>query len=173
MKKKLSVRLLVRLALFTGLALVLFVVEAQIPLPVPLPGFKLGLSNVVTLFILFWDGPLAALAVLLVRIGLGTVVTGQVSALFYSLAGGLLSLGCGILLKRFLTDRQLWVAGVVCGLAHNVGQVLVGMLITKTPSLLWYLPFLAAVGMVNGLFTGLIATLVLRQVKKIEKTKKS
>ena len=79
-------------ALLTAIALTIFVLEAQIPPLVPLPGVKLGLSNIVTLFALCALGPKESGAILLVRIVLGNLVTGQVSAILYSLAGGVVSL---------------------------------------------------------------------------------
>ena len=97
---------LTRLALLTAIALTIFLVELQIPAPVPVPGVKLGLSNIVTLYCVFAYGPWSALAVLLCRVLLGALCSGRVMALAYSLAGGLLSwaLSCG--LRRIVSEKQ-------------------------------------------------------------------
>lgn len=160
------VRKLALLALLTAIALTIFVVEAQFPLPVPVPGMKLGLSNIVTLFTLSVFGWKEALAILLVRVFLGNLVTGQMMSLFYSLAGGLLSFACMALILRFLKNDQLWVAGVTGGITHNIGQMAVALFVTRTPALLAYLPVLILCGIVTGALTGLVAQLLIQKLRR-------
>ncbi len=157
---------LLYLALLTSVSLVLFVVENQIPAPVPVPGVKLGLGNIIVVCVLFLYGRREALAVLLVKVVLSAILTGNVGALAYSLAGGLLSLGVMSLLRGLLTDRQLWVGSVLGAMFHNLGQLLAAMAIAKTPGLIAYLPVLLLSGMVTGLFTGLAAQAVTRRLRK-------
>ncbi len=157
---------LTRIALLSAVALTIFVLEAQIPLPLPLPGFKLGLSNIVTLLALALLGWKEALCVLCIRVLLGNLVTGQMAALLYSLAGGLLSFGCMAVAVRLLPAAQLWVAGVLGGLAHNIGQMAMAILLTATPALLYYLPMLLLCALCTGCFTGLTASLVLKYLPK-------
>ena len=157
---------LLTLALLTAVSLVLFVVEAQIPAPVPVPGVKLGLSNIVIVCVLFLCGRRHALAVLLVKSVLGALLTGQLGALPYSLAGGLLSLGVMSLLRPVLPDRQLWVASVLGAMLHNLGQLLTAMAITQTPGLVAYLPVLLLSGMLTGLFTGIAAQALTKRLKQ-------
>lgn len=154
-----------QLAVLTAVALVMFVVELQIPLPIPIPGIKLGLSNVITLCVLFLFGGKQALSVLLVRIVLGAVVTGRIGALPYALAGGLLSFFVMLLLRRWVTERQLWVLSVIGGLFHNLGQFIAALFITQTTALAVYLPVLLLGGMLAGLFTGLCAQPVVLRLK--------
>ena len=97
------VKRLTRCALLTAIALAIFVLEAQIPIPFPVPGMKLGLSNIITLFALFSFGWKDALAIVVIRILLGNLASGQVMALLYSLGGGLLSFAGMALLRRILT----------------------------------------------------------------------
>ena len=162
----LRVRRLALLALLTAIALTIFVVEAQFPLPVPVPGMKLGLSNIVTLFALSVFGWKEALAILLVRVFLGNLITGQMMSLFYSLAGGLLSFACMALILRVLKKDQLWVAGVIGGITHNVGQMAVAVFVTRTPALLAYLPVLILCGIVTGTMTGLVAQLLILKLRR-------
>jgi heptaprenyl diphosphate synthase len=93
-------------ALLAAVALIIFVVEAQIPTLTPVPGIKLGLSNIVTLFALYSIGPWFALAVLAVRILLGGLITGQVMALLYSFSGGLLAFFVSIVIYRFFRSNK-------------------------------------------------------------------
>lgn len=172
MRIKPSVRRLTRLALLTALALAIHLLEAQIPNPLPIPGAKLGLANVITLFALFTAGPVDTLWVLLSRILLGSLFSGRATTLFYSLAGGLLCYAVTCLLRKVLTRRQLWVAGVLGGIFHNVGQLAAAaaVAIIQTPSLVVYLPWLLLCGMGTGLFTGLCAQFLLKKLP--EKLKK-
>ena len=158
---------LTRLALLTAVALTIFLVELQIPSVVPIPGVKLGLSNIITLYCVFAYGPWSALAVLLCRIVLGALLSGRVIALVYSLAGGLLSwaLSCGP--RRSRPAPQLWVRSVLPGLAHHLGQMLAAAVVTGTPSVWVYFPVLCVAGMIAGLFTGLCAQYLLARMRKI------
>ena len=81
-------RKMVLLALLSAIALTIFMIEAQIPMPIPIPGIKLGLANIVTVFTVFLLGPMSGIAVLLTRIFLGAVFAGNFSTILYSLAGG-------------------------------------------------------------------------------------
>lgn len=156
-------------ALLTAVALTIFVLEAQFPLPIPVYGIKLGLSNIVTVFALSALGWREALGIVLARVLLGSFATGQLMALLYSLAGGLLSFACMALVLRILRPKQLWVCGVVGGITHNLGQILVAVAVTQTPALFYYLPVLFLGGMVTGAFTGLCAQWLRRYFKESPK----
>ena len=153
-----------RLALLTALALILFAVEAQIPPPVPIPGVKLGLANIITVYAMFRFGPRDTLLILLTRVLLGSFVTGAVSALIFSLSGGLLCYLVMLALRRVLTERQIWVCGVIGAVAHNIGQILACVAVYQTTAVLAYLPSLLLSGIVTGLFTGLAATYLLKRL---------
>lgn len=152
-----SIKHLVTMALFTAMALTIFVIEAQIPVPIPIPGVKLGLSNVITLIILLQYRPRDAAAVLLLRILLGSIYTGRLVAMFYSLCGGFLCFGGMALLCWLLHKKQVWFISIIGAVLHNIGQILAAMLVMQTTKVLVYLPFLLLTGTVTGLFTGLVA----------------
>ena len=150
-------RKLTTLSLLCAIALTIFMVEAQIPPLVPIPGIKLGLANIVTVFAVFAIGPREAAAVLFVRIFLGAVFAGNFSTIFYSAAGGALAILVTIGLKYVLTPKQLWVAGVLGAIAHSIGQMAMALLLTSTVSLILYLPVMIVVSILTGSFTGLCA----------------
>ena len=150
-------RKLTLLALLTAIALTIFMVEAQIPALVPIPGIKLGLANIVTVFAVFALGPKDACLVLAARIFLGAVFAGNFSTIFYSTAGGALAIAVTIGLRKILTKKQLWVAGALGAVAHSIGQMAMAVLLTGTPGLIVYLPVMIAVSIVTGTFTGLCA----------------
>lgn len=145
------------LSLLTAIALTIFMVEAQIPALVPIPGIKMGLANIVTVFTVFAIGSKEAAAVLFVRIFLGAVFAGNFSTIFYSAAGGFCAIGVTILLKKLLTKKQLWVAGALGAIAHSVGQMAMAITITGTLGLIAYLPVMIVVSILTGTFTGLCA----------------
>ena len=163
-------RKLTQMALLTAIALTIFMVEAQIPALVPVPGVKLGLSNIITVFAVFAMGPKEAAAILFVRIFLGAVFAGNFSTIFYSAAGGALAIGVTILLRKLLTNKQLWVAGVLGAIAHSIGQMAMAIAITQTMGLAAYLPVMILCSIVTGLFTGFCAQFLLDRGKDFWKT---
>ena len=154
-------------AILAAAALILFIVEAQFPSLTSIPGIKLGLSNTVTVFALYSLGPVFALGVLVTRIVLGGLITGQVSALLYSFAGGLPAFALAALLRRCIPPRQLWVTSIFSAVTHNAGQLLAAALITGTPTIFLYFPLLTLSGLFTGAFTGLCAQLVLRRLCRL------
>ena len=152
-----NVKKLTRLSLLSAIALTIFMVEAQIPALLPIPGVKLGLANIVTVFTVFTLGPKEGAAVLFIRVFLGTVFSGNFSTIFYSAAGGGCAIGVTIALRKILTSKQLWVAGCLGAVAHSIGQMAMAILLTATPGLVLYLPMMIAISIVTGLFTGLSA----------------
>ena len=144
-------------AVLTAMACTLFWIELQIPAPVPIPGIKLGLANIVTLFAIFALGPVDGVLILLLRILLGGLIGGNPMAVAYSLAGGMVCYLVTFVLRKVLGNKQIWVAGVLGAVAHNVGQILVALAVTQTPEILVYFPVLLVSGMATGLFTGLLA----------------
>ena len=150
--KKLTV-----MAMLTAIALTIFMVEAQIPAVLPLPGVKLGLANIVTVFTVFVLSPTDGVLVLAARIFLGAVFAGNFSTIFYSAAGGTLAILTTIGLKRILKPNQLWVAGCLGAIAHSLGQMAMAVFMLGTPSILIYLPVMIIISIITGLFTGISA----------------
>ena len=160
-------RKLTRMALLTAIALTIFMIEAQIPALVPIPGVKLGLANIVTVFAVFTMGSKEGAMILAARIFLGAVFAGNFSTIFYSAAGGACAILVTIGLKQILTKNQLWVAGALGAVAHSMGQMAVAVAMTGTPGLLVYLPVMILCGVVTGLFTGLCAQFLVKRGKEI------
>ena len=156
-------RKLTQMAMLTAIALTIFMIEAQIPPLVPIPGIKLGLANIVTVFAVFAMGPKEAASILFVRIFLGAVFAGNFSTILYSGAGGFCAIAVTILLRKILTKKQLWVAGVCGAIAHSIGQMAMAVAITATPGLLAYLPIMIAASIVSGAFTDYCAQLLVNR----------
>ena len=161
------VRRLTRAALLTAIALTIFMAEAQIPAPVPIPGVKLGLANIVTVYAMYVLGPGDTLMILVSRIFLGAVFSGQMMTLLYSLGGGLCCFAAMLILRRLLDRDYLWLASPLSAIFHNLGQVLVSAAVMRTWVVISYLPYLVLSGICSGLFTGLCTQLLVRRLNKI------
>lgn len=163
-----QIRKLTALGLYTTLSLAVYAAESALPPLAPIPGFKLGLANIITLILLKRYTSRDAALVLTARILLSALLFGQAMSLIYSLAGGFCSLLTMCLISRILAKKLLPLTGAMGGLSHNVGQLLAALLLTATPGVLAYLPVLLPAGIITGLFTGLCAQLtvkyLLRQV---------
>ena len=153
---------LVVTAILAAVALGVYVLEAQIPAPIPVPGVKLGLANIVTLAAIILLGRKQAFAVLLVRLLLGSMFSGGFSALLYSLAGGVFAYAVMAALVNIL---PVWVISVLAALAHNLAQLVVAVLVTGTPGLFWYGPALLLAAIVTGAFTGLASNYLTRALR--------
>ena len=153
-------------ALLTAIALTIFMIEAQIPAPIPIPGIKLGLANIITVFAMFAFTPKDALLILSVRVFLGSIFSGQISTMLYSGAGGILCFLVMLFMRRILTDRQIWVSSIIGAVFHNIGQILVAILVTGTPGIAIYLPILMVSGIAAGLFTGICAQVLYQKLQK-------
>ena len=163
-----------RFAMLTALALVLGFFDRAIPLSAVLggavPGIKLGLANTVLLYGVYMLHPGACVLLMLAKVLLSGFLFGSLSAILYSLSGGVLSLAV-MLAVAALTGHRKGFTVIVTSLAgavfHNVGQVLAAAAVLRTPRLLvTYLPVLVAVGTVVGCLTGMIARLVFRAMQK-------
>ena len=154
-----------RLALLTAIALTIFMAEAQLPALTAVPGVKLGLANIVTVYAMFALGPRDALLVLSSRVFLGAVFSGQMMTLLYSGAGGLLSWCALCLLRRGLSRERIWLASPIAALCHNLGQLLAAAGIARSWAVLAYLPYLVLAGCAAGLFTGVAAQALAGRLK--------
>ena len=145
-------------AVFTAAAVTVFVIESAIPIPVPVPGLRLGLANVFTLvfFLLGWKRE--ALISLALRILLGSLLTGQMMAFWYSLSGGICCYLVMAVLHRLFGDRFLVLISIFGAAGHHVGQLLVAYAVVRVSAVFLYFPPLFLGGIVTGAFTGLCAS---------------
>lgn len=163
-----NVKKLTTMAMLTAISMIVFLIEAQIPLPIAIPGVKLGVANVITLFAIWTLGRREAGAILLIRIVLGNLIVGNVMGMLYSLAGGVLCWVIMCLLKPITNRNHIWVMSIFGALGHNAGQLAVAVFVSGTPSIAFYAPVLILAGMVTGFFTGQCAQLVLNHMDKLK-----
>ncbi|HIU16317.1 MAG TPA: Gx transporter family protein [Candidatus Ventricola intestinavium] len=159
--------------LLTSLMLVLGLIERQFPITAAIPGVKLGLANSVLLYSLYMLGTRQSIVLMLLKALMSWLIYMNMNAMFYSLAGGVLSLLAMALMKRVAGVSIIGVSalGAVC---FNVGQILMAVWMLHTPQLLvTYLPVLMLSGVVTGVLTGMIARLVMKHLNVTGEKNKS
>ena len=164
-----KVRKLTELAVLTAVSLIIFVIELQIPNPFPIPGIKLGLANIITVYAVYHYKAHEVAAMVAVRLLLGAVFSGNFMALIYSASGAFLCLVGMLLLRRFIDEKHLWIASVLGAVLHNTGQMAAALIVTRTAQLLLYYPFLIVSGCLAGAFTGSCAQSVTTRLKRRKK----
>ncbi len=163
-KRNQSIYRLVILALLAAVAMVLSYVESILPpLMASVPGIKLGLSNVVIIFLLYRFGLTETIAVSFLKIVTVTLLFGNPVMFLYSAAGAFLSIAFMAVLKKldFLSVIGISVTG---GISHNLGQILMAMLLLNTVEIGYYMLVLAVTGTVSGIFVGLCAGLLIKKL---------
>ena len=149
--------------LFAALAILMGYVEMLIPLPLLVPGMKLGLANVIIVIVLYHIDTKSAFFISLVRVLMSGLLFQGFAGLLYSLAGALLSLGVMALLKK---TGKVSITSVMGGVFHNVGQIIVAAAVVENIKMAYYLPFLLVTGVVTGFVIGAVARLALGYLQR-------
>lgn len=164
MKNRRSARTLATLSLLIAAAMLLSYVEHLLPSFVPIPGVKLGLANVATVFALYILGRRYAVAVTIVRVLLSALLFGNAAGLIYSVSGAALALLGMCLLRGLPLFSEIGVS-VAGGVLHNVGQIIAAALVMKTAGLVAvYLPVLLVSGTVAGITIGVASGLLIKRL---------
>ena len=162
--KYFTARRIATLSVLTAMGLITFMIESLFP-PLFLPGAKMGISNVFSLLTVMVLGPTEAFILVLVRTTLGSMFTGNMSTLMYSMTAGVVSVAVSSVLVEFIYPRVSIVAiSVVAAVLHNLTQNLVFCLISNTPEMFAYMPWLALIGVVAGIIVGFAVWFILRAV---------
>ena len=151
--------------LFAALAILMGYVEMMFPMPIPIPGVKLGLANVVVIIMMYFMDVKGAFFISLIRVFLSGLLFAGFAGLLYSLAGAMLSFAVMALLKK---TGKFSIIGVSLagGVFHNVGQVAVAAMVVENVKMAYYLPFLLVSGVVTGIVIGIVAKTALGYLKR-------
>lgn len=146
--------------LFASLAILMGYVEMLIPMPLLVPGMKLGLANVIIVIVLYFMDAKAAFFISFVRVLLSGLLFAGFAGLLYSLSGAVLSFCIMTLMKK---TNQFSIIGVSIGggVFHNIGQIIVATLVVENLKLMYYLPFLLFFGVATGAVIGIVARMSL------------
>ena len=161
-----KVKNIATLGLCITLAMIMSYIESLFPFDSWVPGIKMGLANIVIIFLLYRIGFGAACVVSLIRVFLVSLLFGNVMMMAYSLAGAALSLALMFVLKK---SGKFSVVGVSIagGVAHNAGQIIMAIILLGAKQIAYYLPVLAVTGTVTGVLIGIAASIVIKRVKRV------
>lgn len=155
------------LGVLTSVALVLSYLEAMLPpISTAVPGIKMGLPNIIIIFVLYKFGLKEAVTVSLIRVFIVALLFGNVMTLAYSVAGAVLSLGLMTLFKKINLFSQIGVS-IIGGIAHNLGQILVAIFLFDTIQIGYYMIVLSITGTIAGVVIGIISSILVKKLEKI------
>ncbi len=155
---------LTALSVSVALAMILSFIESQIPPLVAVPGVKMGLSNIVTVFLLYTYGAREAGGVSFARVLLSSMLFGQAVSLIYSLSGAVLSFAVMLTVKKLGFFSPIGVS-VLGGVFHNIGQVIAASLIMENAAIAIYLVPLVISGVIAGIAVGVLAGILTVKLK--------
>ncbi len=153
--------------MFISISLVLSYLESLIPMPFPVPGIKLGLANVIIIWLMYEMGIRAAVTVSLLRVLLSAIMFGNIYSAIFSFAGAVCSLLIMILLKKVtpLSTVGVSISGAVF---HNAAQILVAVIILENGMVAYYLPYLVISGIITGILIGILGGILCRKIKILQ-----
>ena len=172
MRKETLTHKIVRLAIFLALGIVLNIVESLIPIPIAVPGIRLGLANTMGLIVLYFYSPKEYIAigflrvffVALLRTGLGSI------SFILSLTGWAISTLITLLIYMF-GKASIYGLSIISALFHQVGQIIMVIILYQLPEMINYLPVLLITGGISGALVGFISSKVLGLLSRIFKVK--
>ncbi len=166
MNNRISTKKIALCGVLTALAMIFSYIESVIPIPIPVPGIKLGVSNIAVITILYVLGVKEAIVINLLRIALTALLFGNVNSFLFSISGALLSLTIMIIMKKL--DFFSCIGVSVCGgVMHNVGQIIAAVFIMGSEAIVLYLPVLIVSGVFTGVVIGGVSGIVAKHVKKV------
>ena len=152
---------MIKISLLLAVALIINYLESLVPLPLPLPGVKLGLPNIAIIIVLYRFGFKEAFIVSMLRVLLTSLLFGNAETMLFSIAGAILSFTVMYLLKKHF---DIVTVSIVGGVTHNIGQIFMAIIITDTPALLSWIPFLMITGIVAGVVVGLVSSISYKRI---------
>lgn len=158
-----NTRKLAELSMLTAAALIVFIVELRFPDILPVPGVKLGLANIFTVYAVYRFKAKEVFLMVITRVTLGAVFSSNFSALLYSFSGAMMCLAGMLLVRRIIPVKYIWLCSIIGAILHNTGQILVAMLVMRSLAVLPFYPILLTAGCIAGAFTGICASLILKR----------
>ncbi|MGL4337487.1 MAG: Gx transporter family protein [Turicibacter sp.] len=160
---------MILVVLIASLAIVLGVIEAMLPIKVPIPGIKLGLANIMVLIGLYYLDPKEMFFVIMLKTVLSTLLLGTFSMFFYGFVGAILSYISMEFAFRTFKDKISNIGlSVIGGVMHNIGQIIVAMILIKTSAVGYYMMFLLPLGVATGVLVGIIANMTMARLNQFD-----
>lgn len=164
-KQDFKVKIIAEYACFLALSMIVSYIETLLPVFIGIPGAKLGIANAVIVFALYRIGVKGAFCINLSRVLLCGLLFGNLYSMMYSLAGAMFSFIMMCLIRQIPAFGMVGVS-ISGGIMHNIAQLLLAVMITKVPLLLYYVPILIIVGAITGLLNGWIAQIIYKRTRK-------
>lgn len=161
-----KIKKLTELSILTAAALIVFIIELRFPNVIPIPGVKLGLANIFTVYAIYRFKPAETAMMVLVRVFLGSLFGGNISSAIYSFSGAFMCLLGMILISKIIPAKYIWLCSIFGAIFHNLGQVCAAIFVTGSFAVIYYLPILIVSGCIAGLFTGISAQIILKRTEK-------
>lgn len=165
MKNK--IKQIAMMAILIALSFVLSYVDSLIVLPFGIPGIKLGIANIAIIYTLYKIGAKEAIVVSILRLVLSSILFGSVLTFLYSLVGAVLSLSLMIILKKY-TNLALITISISGAILHNIGQIIVAVIVMATKEIVFYLPILIITGILSGIGVGILSVLTIKYTKNLQ-----
>ena len=166
MYTRISTKKIALCGVLTALAMIFSYIESVIPVPIPVPGIKLGVANIAVITILYVLGVKEAIVINLLRIVLTSLLFGNVNSFLFSISGAALSLTIMIIMKKL--DFFSCIGVSVCGgVMHNIGQIIAAVFIMGREAIVFYLPVLIVSGVFTGVVIGVVSGIVAKHVRKV------
>ena len=165
MKNK--IKQIAMMAILIALSFVLSYVDSLIVLPFGIPGIKLGIANIAIIYTLYKIGAKEAIVVSILRLVLSSILFGSVLTFLYSLVGAVLSLSLMIILKKY-TNLALITISISGAALHNIGQIIVAVIVMATKEIVFYLPILIITGILSGIGVGILSVLTIKYTKNLQ-----
>ena len=166
MYTRISTKKIALCGVLTALAMIFSYIESVIPVPIPVPGIKLGVANIAVITILYVLGVKEAIVINLLRIVLTSLLFGNVNSFLFSISGAALSLTIMIIMKKL--DFFSCIGVSVCGgVMHNIEQIIAAVFIMGSEAIVFYLPVLIVSGVFTGVVIGVVSGIVAKHVRKV------
>lgn len=166
MYTRISTKKIALCGVLTALAMIFSYIESVIPVPILVPGIKLGVANIAVITILYVLGVKEAIVINLLRIVLTSLLFGNVNSFLFSISGAALSLTIMIIMKKL--DFFSYIGVSVCGgVMHNIGQIIAAVFIMGSEAIVFYLPVLIVSGVFTGVVIGVVSGIVAKHVRKV------
>lgn len=159
---------LIFMGILVSQALVLSIIEKALPSPVPIPGVKLGLANIISLFAIIIFGFKEAVIIVIIRNMLASIFVGGMASFLYSIIGGLISIiVMSFIYKNFEKQFSIVSISIMGAIFHNIGQIFVASIIIKDIKIFYYLPILMISGVITGMLIGIASKYSIEPIKKL------
>ena len=164
-KNAIDTKRMVTLSSLIAVAMILSYVESMIPAFVAVPGVKMGLSNIATVFALYTLGWPYAISVSVIRVFLSALLFGNFVSLIYSISGAALALLVMILLKKINTFSSIGIS-VAGGVCHNAGQIIAACIVMQNAAISLYIIPLVVSGTLAGVLIGIVSGMLVERIKR-------